>query len=102
LGVSPNKLFEYMAAGKPVVFSVNSSNNPVAESGGGVSVTPYAAKELDAALRRLAAMSEPERAELGEKGKAYVKEHHHWDQLGKEYASVVGTVIANRGGKMKS
>ncbi|MDC0251929.1 glycosyltransferase family 4 protein [bacterium] len=102
LGVSPNKLFEYMAAGKPVVFSVNSSNNPVAESGGGVSVTPYAAKELDAALRRLAAMSEPERAELGEKGKAYVKEHHHWDQLGKEYASVVGTVIANRGEKMKS
>ena len=102
LGVSPNKLFEYMAAGKPVVFSVNSSNNPVAESGGGISVEPYAAKELDAALCRLSAMSEQERAEMGEKGKAYVKKHHHWDQLGEKYVSVAREVINSQGGKMKS
>ena len=102
LGVSPNKLFEYMAAGKPVVFLVNSSNNPVAESGGGVSVEPYAAKELDVALRRLAYMSEQERAEMGEKGKAYVEENHHWDQLGEKYVSVARTVIKAHGERMKS
>lgn len=37
-GVSFNKLFDYFDVSRPVVFSVNSSNDPVRESGAGVPV----------------------------------------------------------------
>ena len=36
-GISPNKLVDYMMAGKPVVHGVEAVNDPVADSGCGVS-----------------------------------------------------------------
>ena len=39
-GVSPNKLFDYMAAGRPVVFAGRPMNDIVAEAGAGLSVAP--------------------------------------------------------------
>lgn len=33
-GISPNKLFDYMLAGLPVVMAGNSPNNPISNSGG--------------------------------------------------------------------
>lgn len=39
-GVSPNKLFDYMVAGLPVIFAVRAGNDPVTESCCGVTVDP--------------------------------------------------------------
>lgn len=70
-GVSPNKLFDYMAAGMPVI-----TNTPgiveafVNASGGGVAVAPG---ELAAGLRKLADMPESERRHLGKCGQAHLE-----------------------------
>ena len=37
-GVSPNKLMDYMMAGKPVVFAIDAGNDMVAEAQCGVSI----------------------------------------------------------------
>ena len=39
-GISFNKLFEYMAAGRPVVFACESTYDPVADAGAGVTIPP--------------------------------------------------------------
>jgi len=39
-GVSSNKLFDYMAAERPVVFAVQAGNNPVDEAGCGITIAP--------------------------------------------------------------
>ena len=39
-GVSPNKLFDYMMAGRPVIHAIEAPGDLVAESGCGLSIPP--------------------------------------------------------------
>lgn len=80
-GISLNKLFDYMCSGKPVVFAGNVYNDLVKMSGCGISVPAEDFKGFADAVIKLYHMSEKERAELGEKGKAYVQEHHDMERL---------------------
>lgn len=74
-GISPNKLFDYMLAGLPVVMAGKSPNNPVSNSNGGI-VVPYDdADGMAKALMDLAADRDKAHA-MGLKGRQYVIEHH--------------------------
>lgn len=70
-GVSPNKLFDYMAAALPAV-----TNTPgictefVEASEGGIAVPPTG---LATALRKLAALTADERSNLGRHGQAFLE-----------------------------
>ncbi|MDQ1283638.1 MAG: hypothetical protein QG666_1430, partial [Euryarchaeota archaeon] len=75
-GISPNKLFDYMAAGKPVIFSVNASNNPVKEAGCGITVPPRNPLALADAIITLRRMPQESRDEMGRRGQKYVAENH--------------------------
>jgi len=95
-GVSPNKLFEYMDAAMPVVFAVNSGNNPVDEANAGFTVEPYHPEQLDQVLTDLSKSNEQELSAMGERGKAYVREHHHWDVLGKKYSDLCASLLSGK------
>ena len=71
-GISPNKLMDYMMAGKPVVHSVSAGNDPVAEAGCGFTVPPGDAAAVAQAILKLSAMSEAQRMLLGAAGKAFI------------------------------
>jgi glycosyltransferase involved in cell wall biosynthesis len=75
-GISSNKLFDYLAAGKPVLFSCNAVNNPVSKAGAGITVQPENPLDLSDAVAKLYAMSNKERREMGLKGKRFVKEFY--------------------------
>ena len=75
-GVSLNKLFDYLAAARPVVFGAESSNNPVAEAEAGIVVFPEDAKAMAKAILQLVALSPADRWEMGLRGRRYVEEHH--------------------------
>ena len=81
-GVSPNKLFDYMGAGRPVVYAVEASNNPVDEAGGGVTVKADDPKDLADGVVRLMQLSREEREAMGTRGRAYVEERHDLAKLG--------------------
>jgi glycosyltransferase involved in cell wall biosynthesis len=93
-GISPNKLYDYMAASRPVVIAVNTPINPVAESDGGVSVPPEDPAALADGLVELARASADERARLGRNGMDYVFEHHDLakvaDRMAEELRAAVG------------
>jgi glycosyltransferase involved in cell wall biosynthesis len=80
-GISPNKIFDYMMAGRPVINGVEGGNDPVAEAGCGLSVPAENPAALARAILRLHAMSAAERRELGRNGRAFVEERHQIKDL---------------------
>ena len=84
-GVSPNKVFDYMMASKPVIHSVNASNDVVAESGCGITVPPENPEAIAEAIRQLAFMSENQREELGQRGRNHVLKHHDYRVLAQRF-----------------
>ncbi len=75
-GISPNKLFDYMAAGKPIISSVRTLSNPVEVTRCGLVVPPRDSKALVEAVITLYRMSPKERVEMGRRGREYVAKYH--------------------------
>jgi glycosyltransferase involved in cell wall biosynthesis len=88
-GIAPNKLMDYMMAGRVVLHSVAAGNDPVAESGCGLTVGPEDAGEVARGLRHLAALSPQVRREMGERGRAFVRQHHTYDRLAQRFLDAV-------------
>jgi glycosyltransferase involved in cell wall biosynthesis len=88
-GVSPNKLYDYMAAGRPVLFAAAAANQPVRDADCGCTVAPEDPTALAEAIRSLAGRSPGERARLGANARAYVERHHAYDRLADELADIL-------------
>ena len=91
-GISSNKLFDYLASGKPVIFSCNASNNPIEEAGSGITVTPDNPKELASSILKLYHMPEEQRKKMGERGREYVEKYHSIPVLVDKLEGVIDSV----------
>lgn len=88
-GFSQNKLWDYMASGRPVIASGGGSYSPVREAEAGIEVAPGSAADLAAAMRTLAATPLAARSAMGARGRAYVEEHHDVRRLARRYEGVL-------------
>ena len=88
-GISSNKLFDFLAAARPVIFCCRSSNNPVEEAGAGISVQPGDPEALAAAIVSLAEMPLEQRQALGRAGRQYVEKYHGYQALAQKFASML-------------
>ena len=93
-GVSSNKLFDFLAAARPIIFCCNASNNPVEEAGAGMTVPAGDPAAIAAAIRVIVHLAPAQRAEMGRAGRAYVEEHHAFSSLAAKFASTLDTVVA--------
>ncbi|TKR56508.1 glycosyltransferase family 4 protein [Allopusillimonas ginsengisoli] len=91
-GISPNKLFDYMLAGLPVLSCIKAGNDPVQEAGCGLSVPSTTVEDVAQALQSLASMSEAERKVMGARGRDYVLRNHSYNALAKHYIDILGLV----------
>ncbi|AUA55826.1 putative glycosyl transferase [Achromobacter spanius] len=80
-GMSPNKLFDYMMAGLPVVHSTSSPYDIVQDAGCGISVPAEDVDGIANALGQLAGMTASQRRQLGENGRGFVQSHHAYPTL---------------------
>jgi glycosyltransferase involved in cell wall biosynthesis len=80
-GIAPNKLMDYMMAGCAVLHSVDAGNDPVQDAGCGLSVPPGDAAAVADGLSRLASLPTTERRAMGDRGRAFVIQHHTWPVL---------------------
>jgi glycosyltransferase involved in cell wall biosynthesis len=79
IDAQPNKIFEYMSAGLPVIGSHFPLWKKIIEEGNcGICVDPFSAREIADAINRLAANPDLVR-QMGENGKRLVREHYNWD-----------------------
>jgi glycosyltransferase involved in cell wall biosynthesis len=75
-GFSLNKLWDYMAAGRPIVFSADTTQNDVELARCGMTVPAEDPQAMAGAFRALAGFSAAERDEMGRRGRRHVEEHH--------------------------
>jgi glycosyltransferase involved in cell wall biosynthesis len=84
-GIAPNKLMDYMMAGRAVLHAVEAGNDPVAEAGCGLTVEPESPAAVADGLRRLSALSSQARADMGARGRAFVMAHHSYPVLAQRF-----------------
>jgi glycosyltransferase involved in cell wall biosynthesis len=88
-GIAPNKLMDYMMAGCAVLSAIEAGNDPVGESGCGVSVQAESPAAIAAGLRVLAALPAEARRAMGQRGRRHVAEHHTWPVLARRFVEAV-------------
>ena len=84
-GIAPNKLLDYMMAARVVLHSVEAGNDPVGEAGCGVTVSPEDPQAIAVGLRQLIGLTPQQRRALGERGRAWVRQHHSYPVLAQRF-----------------
>lgn len=95
-GISLNKIYDYLAAARPVIIGIDALNNPVQESGGGLSIPPEDPFALAETIKRIWALPKQEKWEMGLKGRSYVEKHHDYSVLGARLEEVICEVAKKR------
>ena len=91
----PSKMFEYMAAGRPIVASVRGEAAEILHRAGSVVVEPEDADAIAEALRKLA--GDPAlRAEIGRDQRRFVAEHFDRRVLAGTYHRILENVARKR------
>lgn len=80
-GVSFNKIYDYLAAGLPLLENIGAANSPVADAACGLAADPNVPESLIEALRQMAQSSAEERATWGQNGRTYVEQHMRQEVL---------------------
>ena len=96
-GLSPNKLYDYLEAAKPILISSPVSSTIVNEIGAGVKCRAGQPQELAQAIESLISISQEERDLMGQRGRTYVREFHNWENLGQNVEEVLLETIKNSG-----
>jgi glycosyltransferase involved in cell wall biosynthesis len=92
--VSPNKLFDYLSAGIPVICNVPGEvAEMLAESGAGIQTSDASAAALAAAVQRLREIPPGDRAQMGREGRRWVEQHHSREVLGARLDTVLRGVL---------
>lgn len=87
-GVSLNKLYDYMAAGIPVIASYNAFNDPIKQAGCGMSVVPGQPELLAHMFQEILLIDETILQEMGAKGRLFLEANF-------EYASLARRILEN-------
>ena len=92
-GVSSNKLFDYLAGARPIIFACKSSNNPVAEANAGITVKPDNPIALANAISDLVNMPIEELSAMGVAARNYVEQHHSFSALSSNFAKMLDEIV---------
>jgi glycosyltransferase involved in cell wall biosynthesis len=91
-GVSPNKLFDYMAAGLPVLTNVPGEvSDYVEEAEAGLRTEPSG---LAAAISRMARVSDDQRRAWGQSGRRHIGAHHTRVKLASDLERLLDSLVA--------
>lgn len=88
-GISPNKIYDYMMSGRPIVHAVDAANDPVKEAGCGISCLP---EDVDALVQSINAMRERSKSDrelMGSRGREYVIRNNLIPDLAKKFLDAI-------------
>lgn len=87
-GISPNKMYDYMMAGKPVICAIDVPDCPVEKYGCGIMAKSGEMPEIQRAVEKLYYMTKEERNRMGLKGKKAVLKFCNYKVLAKQFAEL--------------
>lgn len=88
-GISPNKMFDYMLAARPIISAIDAGNDMVKDADCGISVPAEDPEAVANAIKELLAMDDLERLRLGQNGKAYVLANHNYEKLAADFVAAL-------------
>uniref|UniRef100_A0A7C3ZU85 Glycosyltransferase WbuB n=1 Tax=Planktothricoides sp. SpSt-374 TaxID=2282167 RepID=A0A7C3ZU85_9CYAN len=88
-GLSPNKLYDYLEAGKPILFSSANNFEIINQIEAGLTFAPGKPEELAKAIETMLNIPDQEIMDMGERGKSYVRSHHDWNTLAANFEKVL-------------
>jgi len=84
-GIAPNKLIDYMMAGRPILHSVEAGNDPVAEARCGLTVAPQDPAAVARGVLALFTLDQTERDAAGQRGRSYAMANLSYPVLGRQF-----------------
>jgi len=97
IGLSPLKIYEYLACGKPVVASdIKGVGDLLRHSNAGIAVTPEDPVELANAIIKLL-KDEELRRQMGENGRKVVVNNYSWEHTAKKTIEVFKKILNKKG-----
>ncbi len=95
-GISMNKIYDYMAAARPIVIASNARNNPVQDAGCGISVLAENSELLAKAIYELSLLSVRELNRLGRNGRHFVEKNFDYQVLAEDFSKVLDEALKDR------
>ncbi len=92
-GISLNKLYDYLAAARPIVIATSAVNNPVSDAAAGITVPAGDPKLLSEAMLRLSQVDPTERMAMGRRGREHVELHYTFAALGERLANALDDTV---------
>lgn len=87
---SSNKLYDYLASGKPIIASVYAEhNNVIRKVRAGISIPQGDPQALADATIQFYNMSKEQREEMGKKGRKFVEKYHNIEKLADKFLEVI-------------
>lgn len=83
-GISPNKLFDYMFSGKPIIQAINSPYSIIGDCNCGVLVPSENASKIKVAIVDLCSKSNEELNKMGKRGREKVLNEYTYDKLARK------------------
>lgn len=98
-GISLNKLFDYMASGRVIIFHGNARNNPIKEANAGFSTDPDDIEALKNTILEIYALPHEERVMIGEKIRHFVEKHYAIEHLVDKFEDLLVQEIERKSDK---
>lgn len=94
-GISSNKLFDYMASGRVVIFSTKARNNPIKDANAGYSIAPDDVDILEKTILEAYNLSQDERNIIGKNIRRYVEDNYSIEVLVDKFEKLLESEIRN-------
>jgi len=88
-GIAPNKLIDYMMAGRPILHAVEAGNDLVAEACCGLTIAPESPRDVASGVHSLMALPPDVRAEMGQRGHKFALEQLSYAVLGGRFLNII-------------
>lgn len=88
-GISPNKIFDYMLASKPIIHSYSGKFDLVKKANCGTSVKAENFQEIAEAINEMKKKNYKELSDLGKNGYSYVTHEHNYSFLAKQFINIL-------------
>ena len=88
-GIAPNKLPEYLYAGKPIIHAFSGKGDIVQQANAGITIEAEDPQAIADAVMRLYGLSDSERSVLGNNGHQYVLQHLEYKMIAEKLESII-------------
>lgn len=95
-GINLNKIYDYLASGRPIIFAAKTPNDPITDANAGISIPPDDPEAMVAAIKSILSMAPEKRRIMGENGRNYAEAHFDVSLLAKKLDNILAEVVGNR------